>query len=86
MWKEVSFTTMINCDGKVKCDHWLLNNTYKTNGVDLRKPMYFNEFLQEIGRNFSDLNCKFILAQAKWCVIDDGIQPYFFEEPENIEE
>jgi hypothetical protein len=77
-WREVPFEIMLKCDGNIKCKHWLLNNRYKTDGIDLTQPMSFNEFIKLIGTYLTGYNCKSLFANAKWYVIDDGIQPDFF--------
>lgn len=77
-WREVPFEIMLKCDGKILCDCWLLSNSINKYGVDLKKPMMFNEFLRQIGEHLTSLNCSSLFQQAKWYVIDDGVQPDFF--------
>jgi hypothetical protein len=77
-YKEVPFEIMLKCDGEIKCECWLLNNSYSTGGIDLRKPMLINEFLKQIGTHLTSMNCSSLFSQAKWFVIDDGVQPDFF--------
>jgi hypothetical protein len=77
-YKEVPFEIMLKCDGEIMCECWLLHNSTIKYGVDLRKPMLFNEFLAQIGIHLTSMNCSSLFQQAKWYVIDDGIQPYFF--------
>lgn len=73
-YKEVPFETMLKCDGEIICDCWLLNNSINMHGVDLRQPMLFGEFLRQIGTHLTSFNCQSLFNQAKWYVIDDGIQ------------
>jgi hypothetical protein len=77
-FKEVPFEIMLKCDGEIKCNHWLLNNSYKTGGIDLTQPMLFNDFIKQIGTYLTSFNCKSLLTQARWYIIDDGVQPDFF--------
>lgn len=73
-WREVPFEIMLKCDGEIICKHWLLYNR----DVDLESPMYFGEFIRQISFHLTDFNCKSLFQQAKWYVIDDGVQPDFF--------
>lgn len=77
-FKEVPFETMINCDGVIICEYWLLDNSINKYGVNLKGPMMFNEFLKQIGTYLTSMNCKALFKYAKWYVIDDGIQPDLF--------
>ena len=77
-YKEVSFEIMLKCDGKIICECWLLHNSIDKYSIDLTKPMYFNELLRHIGTHLTSMNCSSLFEQAKWYVIDDGVQPYFF--------
>lgn len=77
-WREVPFEIMLKCDGEIKCECWLLNNSINKYGVNLRKPMYFNELLKQIGIHLTSMNCQSLFTQSKWYVIDDGVQPDFF--------
>ncbi|PEP21711.1 hypothetical protein CN566_28320 [Bacillus wiedmannii] len=73
-YTEVPFEVMLQCDGEIICECWLLSNSINEFGVDLRKPMFFNEFLRQIGTHLTSMNCQSLFKQAKWYVVDDGIQ------------
>lgn len=79
-WTEVPFNIMLRCDGEIKCESWLLNNSINDYGIDLKEPMMFNEFLRQIGACLTSMNCSQLFNNAKWYVIDDGIQPKIFLE------
>jgi len=72
-YKEVPFQTMLRSDGKMICEHWLLINSVGRYGVNLGKPMMFNEFLKQIGTYLTPMNCKSVLQQARWYIADDEI-------------
>lgn len=77
-YREVPFEVMLKCDGEIKCDCWLLSNSINKYGVDLKRPMLLNEFIRQIGEHLTAMNCQSLFSQAKWYVIDDGVQPDFF--------
>jgi hypothetical protein len=77
-YTQVPFETMLKCDGEIICDCWLLRNSLNKYGIDLTKPMLFNEFLRQIGTHLTPMNCKSLFGQGMWYVIDDGIQPNIF--------
>lgn len=75
---EVPFEVMVQCDGDIKCECWVLSNSRIRYGVDLQQPMLFNEFLRQIGTHLTPMNCKTVLTDSKWYVIDDGVQVAFY--------
>ena len=72
---EVPFELMLKCDGEIICKCWLLSNSINKYGIDLEKPIYFNKLVKQIGAHLTSMNCQSLFAQARWYVIDDGIQP-----------
>lgn len=77
-WREVPFEIMLKCDGDIKCECWLLSNSINRYGVDLNQPMALRDFLRLIGTHLTSMNCSSLFEQAKWYVIDDGVQPDFY--------
>jgi len=71
---QVPFQVMLHCDGKIKCECWVLSNSRIDYGVDLEQPMMLNEFLHKVGEHLTSMNCKSLFEEAKWFVIDDGTQ------------
>lgn len=75
---EVPFEVMMQCDGDIRCECWVLSNSRNKYGVDLKQPMLFNEFLRQIGTHLTPMNCKTVLTESRWFVIDDDVQVNFY--------
>lgn len=78
---EVSFEGMLKSDCLIVCEHWTLFNSINEFGIDFTQPMLFREFLQEIGKHLTSMNCKSLFHQAKWYVwtsdSDEIIEKYY---------
>lgn len=79
-FKEVPFDVAIKCDGDIMCKSPVLHARNRAGGIDLEKPMMFNQFLEQIGKHFTSMNCSIIFAdpETKWYAIDDGVQIEFY--------
>jgi hypothetical protein len=80
---KLDFDSMLNSDCPIVCRHWLLSNSKNQYGIDFTEPMYFNEFLRNIGEHLSGLNCKGLFKNAEWfiwtCDSDEIIRKYFLK-------